>query len=61
MRFCGLGSGSRAAKNSRTPFGFEPLPDFPARIVALSVAQDHTALVDDEGSIYTFGASRERV
>jgi alpha-tubulin suppressor-like RCC1 family protein len=45
----------RLGQTTHTQFAFEPLPNFPHRVAALAVGQDHTVVVNEHGDLYTFG------
>jgi alpha-tubulin suppressor-like RCC1 family protein len=45
----------RLGQTTHTQFTFEPLPNFSHRVIAFAVGQDHTAVVNEHGELYTFG------
>ena len=57
--FCGFGSGGRLGKSTHTQIPFDKLSsDFNVKVKDISLAQDHTMILTDEGHVYTFGLNR---
>lgn len=58
LQLCGFGSHGRLGRTIHSQYSFQPVPDMPQRISAVSLGQDHTLALTTGGYILSWGQNR---